>query len=62
MAGFKVITEGLEGKEVIQEIVDYITSEKHLRNFGRDLIVTAGSYNLPDWQRGLLHTLPNKLR
>jgi outer membrane protein TolC len=30
--------------------------------FGRDLIVTAGSYNLPDWQRGLSHTLPKKLR
>jgi hypothetical protein len=53
---------GLEGSEVTREVFDYIASEKRLRDFGRELIAKADSYDLPEWQRNILHTLPKKLR
>jgi hypothetical protein len=53
---------GLEGGEVTLEAFDYIASDKRLRAFGRDLIATADTHNLPEWQRALLPSLPRKLR
>jgi hypothetical protein len=53
---------GLEGGEIVLEMFDYIASEKRLRNFGRALIRNANQCQLSDWQRGMLSSLPKKLR
>ena len=53
---------GLEGREVVHEVFDFIASEKDLREFGRALIKSADSYSLPQWQYETVPSLPKKLR
>jgi hypothetical protein len=53
---------GLEGTEIVHEVFDYIASEKRLRSYGREVIRDADRCKLQDWQRGMLSSLPKKLR
>jgi hypothetical protein len=53
---------GLEGTEIVHEVFDYIASEKRLRKYGREIIHNADRCKLQDWQRGMLSSLPKKLR
>jgi hypothetical protein len=54
--------EGLEGREVTWEVLEYIASEKSLRPFGRSLIRRSREFPLPAWQADIIHNAPRMLR
>jgi hypothetical protein len=54
--------EGLEGREVTREVLEYIASQKPLQAFGKSLITDSNELSLPSWQVDVIRDAPRKIR